>query len=90
MLHAPQGQVFGSASDAVRPESGEYSTILSKALKLTSQAVFAKIRTISQSHVVRPGLEVFKNRKPGESIKLEKEDIPGLAESGWNPDLDEM
>lgn len=57
---------------------------------LISQAILAKIRTISQSHVVRPGLEVFKERKPGQQIKLPKEDIPGLAESGWNPDLDEM
>jgi histone acetyltransferase len=50
----------------------------------------AKIRTISKSHIVHPGLEVFKNRKPGQEIKLRKEDIPGLAESGWNPELDAM
>ncbi|TXT07179.1 hypothetical protein VHUM_03349 [Vanrija humicola] len=53
-------------------------------------AILAKIRTISQSHVARPGLEVFKNRKPGQEIRLSKEDIPGLAESGWSPDLDEI
>ena len=53
-------------------------------------AVLAKIRTISRSHVVHPGLQVFKDRKPGEEIKLSKEQVPGLAESGWNPDLDEM
>lgn len=58
--------------------------------ELTEQAIFAKIRTISQSHVVRPGLDAFRNRKPGEFIKLDKQDIPGLAESGWNPDLDDM
>lgn len=57
---------------------------------LTKQAILAKIRTISQSHVVRAGLEVFKDRKPGQDLKLPKEEIPGLAESGWNPDLDEM
>lgn len=50
----------------------------------------AKIRTISRSHIVHPGLEVFKDRKPGQEITLKKEDIPGLAESGWNPELDAM
>jgi histone acetyltransferase len=50
----------------------------------------SKIRTISKSHIVHPGLEIFKNRKPGQEIKLRKEDIPGLAESGWNPELDAM
>lgn len=45
------------------------------------QAVLAKIQTISHSHVVRPGLEVFKNRKPGEDMKLPKEQIPGLGTS---------
>lgn len=38
---------------------------------------------------MRAGIEEFKDRKPGE-LKLRKDDIPGLAESGWNPDLDEM
>lgn len=57
---------------------------------LMFQAILAKIRTISRSHIVHPGLEVFKNRKPGEVIKLSKEDVPGLAESGWNPELDAM
>jgi histone acetyltransferase len=54
------------------------------------QAVLAKIRTISKSHVVHPGLEIFKNRKPGQEIRLTIDDIPGLAESGWNPELDAM
>lgn len=52
------------------------------------QAILAKIRTISKSHVVHPGLDKFKNLKPGQ--KLNKEDVPGLAESGWNPELDAM
>ena len=45
------------------------------------QAVLAKIRTISKSHVIHPGLQVFKNRKSGQDIKLTKEDVPGLSES---------
>ncbi|WVR07104.1 hypothetical protein IAU60_004143 [Kwoniella sp. DSM 27419] len=53
-------------------------------------AILAKIRTISRSHVVHPGLQVFKDRKPGVEIKLSKSQVPGLAESGWNPDLDEI
>lgn len=53
-------------------------------------AVLAKIRTISQSHVVQPGLQVFKDRKPGEKIKLSKEQIPGLLESGWDEEMDQM
>ncbi|EIW70367.1 hypothetical protein TREMEDRAFT_29235, partial [Tremella mesenterica DSM 1558] len=52
-------------------------------------AILAKIRTISRSHIVHPGLTIFKERKPGQT-KLSKEDVPGLAESGWNPDLDAM
>ncbi|WWD03055.1 hypothetical protein V865_001099 [Kwoniella europaea PYCC6329] len=53
-------------------------------------AILAKIRTISRSHIVHPGLTIFKDRKPGEEIKLTKEQVPGLAESGWNPDLDDI
>ncbi|KAK8864466.1 hypothetical protein IAR55_001715 [Kwoniella newhampshirensis] len=53
-------------------------------------AILAKIRTISRSHVVHPGLAIFKDLKPGEELKLTKEQVPGLAESGWNPDLDEI
>lgn len=53
-------------------------------------AVLAKIRTISRSHIVHPGLEIFKDRKPGQAIKLDKDDVPGLPESGWNPELDAM
>lgn len=54
------------------------------------QAVLARIKSFTKSHVIHKGLKVFKNRKPGQEIKLKKEDVPGLAESGWNPDLDEM
>ncbi|WVQ80803.1 hypothetical protein IAT38_002909 [Cryptococcus sp. DSM 104549] len=53
-------------------------------------AIIGKIKTLTKSHIVHPGLEMFKDRKPGEEIKLEKEQVPGLAESGWNPDLDEI
>lgn len=39
---------------------------------------------------MRPSLEAFRDRKPGEIVKLSKEQVPGLVESGWDPDLDEM
>jgi hypothetical protein len=42
----------------------------------------AKIRTISKSHVVHPGLKVFRDKKEGE-IRLSKEDVPGLGELGF-------
>jgi histone acetyltransferase len=59
---------------------------------------------LTKSHIVHPGLQIFEDKKPGE-IKLAKEDVPGLgetglvaqrnpltalAETGWNPDLDAM
>ncbi|KAL7421595.1 histone acetyltransferase [Cryptotrichosporon argae] len=53
-------------------------------------AILAKIKTISKSHIVRPGLQIFKDGKPGQQITLCKEDVPGLAESGWSEDLDEI
>ncbi|WRT66439.1 uncharacterized protein IL334_003396 [Kwoniella shivajii] len=53
-------------------------------------AILAKIRTISKSHIIHSGLQIFKDRKPGQEVKLSKEQVPGLAESGWNPDLDEI
>ena len=72
------------------------------------QAILAKIRTISKSHVVHPGLKVFRDLNPDHEIKLSKGDVPGLgelffaicsfsellmpflAESGWDPALDEV
>ncbi len=39
----------------------------------------AKVRTISKSHIVHPGLKVFRDKKEGE-VKLSKEDVPGLGE----------
>ncbi|KAN0064561.1 histone acetyltransferase [Thecaphora frezii] len=85
------------------------------------EMILEKIRSISRSHVVHPGLEVFKDRdrlirakglieKPdgtvGMPTKKEGEDngpedptvtflidpkeVPGLAESGWTPEMDEL
>ncbi|WVO16140.1 hypothetical protein L204_103809 [Cryptococcus depauperatus] len=53
-------------------------------------AVIAKIKTFTRSHIVHPGLKVFKDKKPDEATILTKDEVPGLAESGWNPDLDDI
>ncbi|OXG24839.1 histone acetyltransferase [Cryptococcus neoformans Tu401-1] len=53
-------------------------------------AIIAKIKTLTKSHIIHPGLQIFKERQPDEEIKLTKEQVPGLAESGWNPDLDDI
>lgn len=59
-----------------------------KLLLLQEAALRRKIRTISKSHVVRPGLEVFKDLK---NIKpIDPMTIPGLKEAGWTPEMDEL
>ena len=58
--------------------------------ELTNQAVLAKIKSLTKSHVVHPGLEEFKHRREGQHLKLRKEEVPGLAETSWDPDLDDM
>lgn len=79
----PKSQVRRGAPNAGRPKSGKFHEMMSRtcAEPALFQAVLAKIQTISQSHVVRPGLALFKDRKPGETITLAKEDIPGLGTS---------
>lgn len=60
----------------------------SKILLLQKVAIQRKIREISKSHLVRPGLKQFKdlqNIKP-----IDPMTIPGLKESGWTPEMDEL
>lgn len=45
---------------------------------------------MTKSHIVHPGLQIFRDRKPMQEIRLRKEDVPGLAESVWDPALDAM
>jgi len=47
------------------------------------EAVSAKIREISNSHLVYPGLSAFKGEGPGKSVPIDQ--IPGIKESGWIP-----
>ncbi|KDN38459.1 Bromodomain-domain-containing protein [Tilletiaria anomala UBC 951] len=59
-------------------------------LAAQKEAVLTKIREVSRSHIVHPGLEIFKRRKEGETIELDASQVPGLKESGWTPAMDEL
>ncbi|ONH69349.1 Histone acetyltransferase GCN5 [Cyberlindnera fabianii] len=59
-----------------------------KILLLQKAAIQRKIRELSQSHVVRPGLKHFKDLKNIEPI--DPMTIPGLKEAGWTPEMDEL
>lgn len=59
-----------------------------KILLLQRAAIEKKIKMRSLSHVVRPGLQVFKNAKPG--FKLLAKEIPGLVDSGWLEEMDKL
>jgi len=52
------------------------------------QVILAKIRLLSQSHVIHPGLDFFANAPPGS--KIDHTRVPGLKESGWTPEMDEL
>ncbi|CAM9014709.1 unnamed protein product [Wickerhamomyces anomalus] len=59
-----------------------------KILLLQKAAVQRKIRLVSKSDVVRSGLKHFKDLK---NIKpIDPMTIPGLKESGWTPEMDEL
>lgn len=61
---------------------------LGKILLLQKAAIEKKIKSRSQSHVVRPGLRFFKNAKP--DFKILPNDIPGLLDSGWLEEMDDL
>lgn len=54
------------------------------------EAVVAKVKSRSRSHIVHPGLACF---MPGagweEGQTLDPKDVPGLKESGWNPEFEQ-
>ncbi|KAM0789563.1 histone acetyltransferase [Microbotryomycetes sp. NB124-2] len=52
------------------------------------EIILTKIRALSTSHVVHQGLDAFKNLQPGQS--LDPSMVPGLKESGWTPEMDEL
>ncbi|KAF4567532.1 histone acetyltransferase [Pleurotus pulmonarius] len=49
-----------------------------------TEAIMSKIREVSKSHIVYPGLPQFQNGNPGGTV-VNPMDVPGLRESGWNP-----
>ncbi|GME80189.1 unnamed protein product [Ambrosiozyma monospora] len=58
-----------------------------KILTLQKAAILRKIRSIGQSHVIRPGLKQFEKEgfKP-----LDPLDIPGVKEAGWTKEMDDL
>ncbi|GAA5988275.1 hypothetical protein JCM5350_002839 [Sporobolomyces pararoseus] len=62
----------------------EVASILAK----QKEVILAKIRQLSQSHVVHPGLQFFATAPPGS--KIDHTQVPGLKESGWTPEMDEL
>lgn len=59
-----------------------------KILLLQEATLKRKIRSISKSHVVRTGLDQFRdldNIKP-----IDPMTIPGLKEAGWTPEMDQL
>ncbi|KIJ49447.1 hypothetical protein M422DRAFT_161098 [Sphaerobolus stellatus SS14] len=51
------------------------------------EAILTKIRQISKSHIVYDPLPQFLNAKPGEQVTVDWQNVPGLRESGWTPDM---
>ncbi|ORY89713.1 hypothetical protein BCR35DRAFT_275496 [Leucosporidium creatinivorum] len=57
-------------------------------LAAQKEVILSKIRVLSQSHIVHPGLEFFRTAPPGSAI--DPSQVPGLKESGWTPEMDEL
>ncbi|CAE6446458.1 unnamed protein product [Rhizoctonia solani] len=51
------------------------------------QAIIDKIKAKSKAHVIHAGLTQFKN---GTATSVDYREVPGLKESGWTPEMDEM
>ncbi|EAA59829.1 conserved hypothetical protein [Aspergillus nidulans FGSC A4] len=50
------------------------------------EAVHAKIRAFSKSHIIHPPPKEWKNGP----VKIDPLSIPAIKESGWSPDMDEL
>ncbi|KAJ3733504.1 histone acetyltransferase NGF-1 [Lentinula guzmanii] len=63
---------------------------LDKANILAQQqdAIMSKIRQMSRSHVVHPGLPQFQEGAP-EGVTVDPKDVPGLRETGWTSSMAE-
>lgn len=56
-----------------------------KILSLQRAAILRKIRSIGHSHLIRPGLEHFKEDNP---TPMNPVDVPGVKEAGWTKEMD--
>ncbi|KAI3618622.1 histone gcn5 superfamily [Moniliophthora roreri] len=54
---------------------------------LQQEAIMSKIRQMSRSHIVHPGLPQFQGAAP--DMIVDPKDVPGLRESGWSPSMAE-
>lgn len=65
------------------------------------QLILSKIRAISKSHVVHPGLDVFRtpapkredaerSDDPSANFRIDPSEVPGLKESAWTVEMDEL
>ncbi|BGP25463.1 histone acetyltransferase [Rhodotorula toruloides] len=61
---------------------------VSAMLAQQKELIRAKIRLFSQSHIVHPGLAFFAQHPPG--TKIDPSLVPGLKESGWTPEMDQL
>ncbi|THV02412.1 Bromodomain-containing protein [Dendrothele bispora CBS 962.96] len=52
------------------------------------EAILQKIRQMSRSHIVHPGLPQFQEGQP-RNVTVDPKDVPGLKESGWSPSMAE-
>lgn len=92
--HASAHRLPPSIVDSCPAERGEPTCVAipdfgrSHALVSTTQVILAKIRLLSQSHVVHPGLQFFSETPP--DTKIDPALVPGLKESGWTPELDAL
>ncbi|ORZ12078.1 hypothetical protein BCR41DRAFT_378159 [Lobosporangium transversale] len=53
-------------------------------LQAQRKAVITKIKEVSKSHIIYPGLQDFKNG----STEVDPMTVPGIKESGWDPLMD--
>ncbi|KAJ3724690.1 hypothetical protein FB446DRAFT_642616 [Lentinula raphanica] len=63
---------------------------LDKANILAQQqdAIMSKVRQMSRSHIVHPGLPQFQEGAP-EGVTVDPQDVPGLRETGWTSSMAE-
>lgn len=64
-----------------------------KLLQRQEALVRHKMTQFSRSHIIHPGLDVFRTSAKGElegGMRIAPEDVPGLREAGWTPAMDEL